>query len=698
MNDLSNHSVRILRFSWVNLRNFEAIEAPSKNENFSDNNTSLLQIQNGYGKTTTLYLLRSIFTNTPIEKKYLKTGYRYRHDHEKWGGSKESTSKFHVELEVDDEFYRMSIEIDPINESQKFTTFSDKLGGLVDGWQPPTIFRRLFEGKNEFAKLFIMDGETARELNRTTGSVLVNYSVRQVTNLANLHLLVGSTTEDGQIERVKRDFLSEDLGTRGGRETVLQNALRDVEQIIGTQRKNLAIVSSDIEATEKEIQDISLRLDKMDEKMAQNDGQLEEAKEHYNASQKDLENATIDTLGILFQPAFSYPKWDDVSRFHDSQVKAKLPRSVGRTWFREILDLDRCICGVEWDKTGDMRKHIEEHQEDYLDTRLMTYVKEVQDAVANHDVTTTLGEKITLLKEKKLAMIQRRQTVDDIRSQASEEDRRIWKELSEKKGELKNLLDNQKEVRDEISTEVREYIIREGLHEDVYNADDSVTHQYSKFKRIKNLAGLNIVKSSILDELSSLGDAANLARGADLTREIIAEVLRNIEREIRIELEEKMNESLRGMVGAGLEGGLTVRIQDQGLQYYNPNGDLQDGVNMAAELGGSYAFISALYEYAEVSIPLVLDTPLAGFGKGMASSWSRLVPEKFDQVIALINSLEMESLKGWFNNPKNNVGCYLLRRSEEEIRTGKPQSGPMILDLDLNNFMEYEADVNMGDD
>lgn len=691
---MAKNSVKIIKFSWENLRNFESVNVPLGSNKFSKNNTSLLQIQNGYGKTTTLYLLRSVFTNTPIESEYLKTGYRYRHNHTEWGGSKDSVSKFHVDLEINKEFYRLGIEIDPINESQKFTTFSEKLGGVVDGWHPPTIFRRLFEGKNEFAKLFIMDGETAKELNRSTGSVLVNYSIRQVTNLANLHLLVGSTINDGQIERVKKEFLSPELGSGGGRQATLQSALRDVEDVIKQQRKNLKVINADIEKTEKQIQKNKLNLDKMDQKMTQNDGQLERAKELLMTSQKELEKTTLNTLRMLFKPAFSYPNWLEVSKFHDSQVKAKLPRSVGRTWFREILDLDKCICGIEWDKTGDMKKHIEEHQEDYLDTRLMTYVKEVQDSVANHIIEDTLGEKITLLKEKKLAMIQRRQDVDDIRSQASEEDREAWKKLSHDQGILTSLLADQKAARDEISSEVLEFIKDGKLHSDVYNSDGSVTHQSTKFRRVNNLAGLSIVRNSILDELSKLGNAANLAKGADLTRDIISEILQNIEREIRIELEQKINKSLRGMVGAGLDGGLTIKITDEGFQYLNPNGDPQTGVNMAAELGGSYAFISALYEYAEVSIPLVLDTPLAGFGKGMAASWSSLVPETFDQVIPLINSLEMESLKGWFDDPKNDVGCYLIRRSDENIRTGKPQSGPMILDMNIDNFIQYEADVN----
>jgi hypothetical protein len=112
---------------------------------------------------------------------------------------------------------------------------------------------------------------------------------------------------------------------------------------------------------------------------------------------------------------------------------------------------------------------------------------------------------------------------------------------------------------------------------------------------------------------------------------------------------------------------------------------------MAAELGGSYAFISALYEYAEVSIPLVLDTPLAGFGQGMSAAWTQLVPPTFDQVIALINSNEMISLKGWFE--PNNIDCYLVRRTDEDVTKGMPQTGKMIIDNDLNNFANYESEV-----
>ena len=39
------------------------------------------------------------------------------------------------------------------------------------------------------------------------------------------------------------------------------------------------------------------------------------------------------------------------------------------------------------------------------------------------------------------------------------------------------------------------------------------------------------------------------------------------------------------------------------------------------------------------------------------------------------------------------VETYLIRRKDENIRTGLPQEGKMILDMDLNNFVNYEIDA-----
>jgi len=690
---LTQNNIFIRKITWENVRNFESLELPSGSGKFS-NSTSLAQIQNGYGKTTTLYLLRSVFSNMPIDKNFIKSGYRYRFPHKKWGGDQNSPSKFYVEFEVNDEFCRIGLEIDHINMKQKFTTFRESLGGEIDGWQPPNIFRRLFEGKDDFVKLFVMDGELAKELNSSTGSAAVNAAIKQVTNLAGLHLLVGSELTNGQIHRVKQEQLSSIIGDGEERGVRLQSALSKVEELKQEQRMRLQQAKDHVSRVSAEIIECNIRKNKLDKKISQTNKELEKAKTRLERSSTDLEKTATSILERLFQPAFSYPEWQEVQEFHASQVKAKLPRSVGRTWFKEVLELETCICGRSWDEHS--KEYVGEHLEDFLDTRLMTYVKEMQDSVAEHSNSQSYGSELERLKQKQIERVLNSQSVDDIRSQASDEDRKAYSELDQKIGTLTTELTQWEHLRDVIGSEKLEFIKEWGLHQFVYNTDTTVTNNIAKIKEIENLKGLEIVESDIARKIAEIGGAAEIAKGAELVQNVISEMLTRVEKEINIELEGKMNSSISRMVGAGQDGGLVVKITDQGLQYYNPNGDLQSGVNMAAELGGSYAFISALYQYAEVSIPLVLDTPLAGFGDGASADWTKLVPPTFNQVIALINSSEMRALKGWFE--KGNADVYLIRRADEVIPLGKPQTGKMIVDSNVDNFVTYERDVLKGDE
>jgi len=690
---MSGCKILIKKFSWDNVRNFEQIEVPSGSNEFSES-TSLVQIQNGYGKTTTLYLLRSIFTSKPIDKEFIKTGYRYRYPHNKWGGDQNKTSKFHVDFDIDGEFCRIGLEIDHMRGTQKFTTFSEKLGGEVDGWKPPHVFRRLFQGKDQFAKLFILDGELAKELNRGTGSAVVSNSINQVTNLSGLHLLVGSDSSDGQIHRVKHAYLSASLGNGGQREATLKGALSDVQSLITARRRALIDAKKLVSDKSEELISKNEELNEMDKKLEENNDYLEKAKAELERTSEALELISLDILGRLFKPAFSYPKWNEVKEFHSSQVKAKLPRSVGRTWFRELMELETCICGRGWDEHSE--EYIKTHLEDYLDTRLMTYVKEMQDSVAEHKSSISLGSQIARLKSKQTAKVEAQQLVDDIRSQASEDDLAIFRQLNQDIGRMKTELNDYEFIRDELGSEILEFIRLHELDAHIYTNDSKITMSPTLFRNTINIHCLKIVEKEITAELAKVSGAASSAAGADLLLGVIREVLKTVEEEINIELETKMNSSLSRMVGAGLDGGLNVKITENGLQYYNPNGDLQSGVNMAAELGGTYAFISALYDYAEVSLPLVLDTPLAGFGAGMVAAWTRLIPVTFDQTIALINSGEKKLLEGWFVNDE--IDCYLIRRNDEVINTGIPQEGKMILDTDSNNFINYESDVYNGSD
>ena len=62
----SQRRLRIVTMKWQNLRNYETVPHPTLGASeaefkLSETKTTLLQIQNNYGKTTTMRLLRAAF-------------------------------------------------------------------------------------------------------------------------------------------------------------------------------------------------------------------------------------------------------------------------------------------------------------------------------------------------------------------------------------------------------------------------------------------------------------------------------------------------------------------------------------------------------------------------------------------------------------------------------------------------------------
>ena len=186
-----SHTLRISGIEWKNIRNYEQIPNPGKGIkkfDFSSKKHSLLQIQNNYGKTTTMHLLRSTFTGMEIDKAHIE-GYNYRQNTNEWGGRPDQKGSFKVFFQMDDEFFAIESVLDPVAKTHQFFTFrqiSDDRpnGGQKKGWKPPKFFKHLFENKPDFVDLFILDGEKARGLTRGASSrEKIATAIRQVTGL-----------------------------------------------------------------------------------------------------------------------------------------------------------------------------------------------------------------------------------------------------------------------------------------------------------------------------------------------------------------------------------------------------------------------------------------------------------------------------------------------------------------------------------
>ena len=154
--------IRIRKLEWKNIRQIEdlSLEFPK------DKKINLIQIQNGYGKTTTLRLLRHVFTG--LLPKDIK-GFQYVG---KMNNEAVEYSTFIAHLDIlepqyqDFTPYAITLHMNHIDETADFLTSSPNFGGEKPGWHLPSEMVDKFKKKEDFVNLFIFDGETAEELNK----------------------------------------------------------------------------------------------------------------------------------------------------------------------------------------------------------------------------------------------------------------------------------------------------------------------------------------------------------------------------------------------------------------------------------------------------------------------------------------------------------------------------------------------------
>ena len=248
---------------------------------------------------------------------------------------------------------------------------------------------------------------------------------------------------------------------------------------------------------------------------------------------------------------------------------------------------------------------------------------------------------------------------------------------------------------DVINSESRDFIMDNNLDYHFYTDNvkhNKITIQPHIFEQIPNIHLVKKVEENLILLILDTSESAEKGRGAKLLKDVLEESINRVILEVQKELEIEMNILAQKMSGVEFD----ISISESRMIFTNATGDVQDEGNESAELGAVYGLVSALNQYADVSLPIVVDTPLAGFGRGMAQAWVDTVVDSFDQGIALINSLEKDGIRAWWS--QEDITCYTFLRENEQVRTGKDPdggktTGAMYIDPSNETFDLYEIDV-----
>ena len=164
---------------------------------------------------------------------------------------------------------------------------------------------------------------------------------------------------------------------------------------------------------------------------------MKDATTSLEAERAELVRLTDECISDLSNPQTILQDtiWSSISRFFEVQIAGKLPRGLSQNWFNEILEQhENCICGTAW--TEEMRTHLLQNKEEYLDDLLMPRVKHLQTNLVNAETSQTLQVIKIKLDEQRRSVKRAEQKVRQIRNRMPENDRKLMASLSERKAKL----------------------------------------------------------------------------------------------------------------------------------------------------------------------------------------------------------------------------------------------------------------------
>ena len=344
------------------------------------------------------------------------------------------------------------------------------------------------------------------------------------------------------------------------------------------------------------------------------------------------------------------------------------------------------------------RKHIESNIDDYLDEGKNNEVSSMQGEFQS--IGNSNGNEVKIAVEE----------LQDI-SEKLQESQELWetkfdsensKEIAEERKSL-----NEKLAQLIINLEAVEYIYRcltttnyewlrgEGRTEGLIK-DGLPTTSVSEIKRVNNLKILEDIEENLISLINKSEGNSSLWEAFQLTQEIIGESLEKLSEELRETLSLKATKSWRSMPAAGADKGLRLEIQSDGMKFFRGNNTKPVGVSGAQSVSACYSVASAISSLGDINIPLICDTPFAGFDEGMVPKWYDSISSTFPQVIVLLNTLEKRALVegAWKNRAENEYHCTIHQTGEASDGGRKFQlSEDMDLFLNLRSAGDEKEDL-----
>ncbi|HEX3885390.1 MAG TPA: hypothetical protein VHW66_22240 [Stellaceae bacterium] len=560
---------------------------------------SLLQMPNGTGKTTTLELLRAALsgrTSWPGDDLAELKG----------RDNATATGRFVVQLLVDDR--RMTIAL-TANFAAQTVSYRTTLGSSVDnGFRPPIALRRIFS--EEFIPFFVFDGELAARLldsNQTRAeqaldaqfqlSLLQSVAVRLDRYWADQTKNVTATQTKGLTQRRNR------LDHLEGRERALRTEHRKLLDALGkatTERDQALQAWNEAFNRDKEARE-----------------QRDQLTSDLERAEANLGEAVTRNLAMVRDPhALSTLFATGLQALKANLDKLKLPESAAKEFFDDLADAEHCVCGEEM--TPPRRAAILERKALYLgqdDIGVLNTIKgDIKDLVgedaAGHRVA--YDEQLMVLE----AAVRER---DDL---ATELTALEAKRLSEGDEELAA----KKQRLDDVEGEIERIQSRlDVLDAEPEGDEDDETECLKALRALIARAGKQLAEVTRTVEIKSK---------VALLQRLLDKSVKDARLRISGDLVQATNSQLAKILPRS-----PIRVSEIKQSV------VLDGQSRASEgqtLALGYAFLLALFDSGQLSLPFIVDSPTGKLDLRVRREVAGLLPKISPQMIAFTTSSETD--------------------------------------------------------
>lgn len=595
---------------------------------------TLIQMANGMGKTTTMTLLRYIFTDDPIPPLEVQS----------FRGGDEPTGTFELRLLVDGRPYRLGFEFDFRDGSAtRYTVRADtRDGGHVPGRVLPVELGDLLTG--QMARLFVFDGELARSI-RDMSKRTADDAIRALYRLGQISGLKGSVDHLVDLEQRRASAMTSASEERGL--TRLRNARNEAAAVKARLETEVAATGGALEGRRAE--ERRLR-GAVQERISEDEGlreRLRDLEERERDLRTDVNGLNAEALTSLRRPpCIDVRVLERLQSLGGRLFELKLPETMSAEFFRDLANRDDCICGRPLGH--DEKEHIIQGAHRYLAQDQISIINQMKlalrstegDAQGFADTIGRLGAKLT--DRQRLKTERERLEVERV-GQGDEELLRLQGELDACRSDIERL-----------SAQMERLTSRDAHRQ--------------RALRVNWETNLPLCENEFEDREDRLSVATNtrlFKRKAEALKILIDRVdalsLERLRERVRTRTNDKLVRIARTEV-------LEVTRIHGGLEIWTPGVGTKDDVSEGQSLSVAYAFLTSLLSEAPYRLPFVVDSPAVSLDSVNRREVGELIPGFFDQMIMFVISTEREGFAESFYDRGDHARFLTIVREGGDTR------------------------------